>query len=508
MILILFAFLILVLYLYLKHRYSYWKRHGFAYDCNSSIPFGSLKSVSKHEKSMGMAIYDVYKSTKEPFLGVYMLFRPGILIRDPQLAKTVLAQDFGSFHDRGVYVDEKNDPMSATLFAMRGKSWKDMRTKLAPSFTTGKLKGMFGASEDIANKMVNYLNTVIPEQGSAEVDLKDVCVTYAIDIIASVIFGLDINSFENPNNKFRALVGVARRNTLISAIFSMLVFLVPNVAKFFFKLGIRNNVAITLREIIKETIEYREKHGIIRKDMLQLLMQLRNKGEINEDDNNWNAQASEDHTKSLSLEEITAQGLIFYLAGQETTSSTIAFCIFELAQQPELLKQAENEIQDVLAKYSGVVSYESLKDMKFLERCIMETVRKYPLPMLNRECTKDYVIPGTNKTIYKGTPMVISLFGIHRDDEHFPEANKFIPDRFEETNRNYNPVAYMPFGEGPRHCIAQRMGMVNAKLGLVKLLQNFAIEIMEPREIEIDNHSLGIVPKGGVPIRLSKRKLN
>ena len=126
--------------------------------------------------------------------------------------------------------------------------------------------------------------------------------------------------------------------------------------------------------------------------------------------------------------------------------------------------------------------------------------------MLNRECTNDYTLPGTDKVIYKGTPLVISLLGIHRDPAYFPEPEKFLPERFIEETRNYDPVAYMPFGEGPRHCIAQRMGMINAKLGVVKILQNFAIETMEPREIEIDNHSLGIVPKGGVPVRLSKRK--
>ena len=79
----------------------------------------------------------------------------------------------------------------------------------------------------------------------------------------------------------------------------------------------------------------------------------------------------EGQLKSLTLDGITAQALIFYLAGQETTSTTIAFCIFELAQQPQLLQRAEQEIEDVLARHGGAVSYEALNKMKFLEMCLL-----------------------------------------------------------------------------------------------------------------------------------------
>lgn len=164
-----------VIVYYIKYQYSYWKREGFPYDEDSSIPYGSLKSVVNREKSMGMAIYDVYLKSKERFVGIYLLFRPAVLVRDVELARHVLAQDFASFHDRGVYVDEKNDPISANLFAMEGQSWRTMRNKLAPSFTSGKLKGMFGTSEDIGNKMIAHMRTIIPESGGAvEIDLKEI----------------------------------------------------------------------------------------------------------------------------------------------------------------------------------------------------------------------------------------------------------------------------------------------------------------------------------------------
>lgn len=93
--------------------------------------------------------------------------------------------------------------------------------------------------------------------------------------------------------------------------------------------------------------------------------------------------------------------------------------------------------------------------------------------------------------------------GLHRDAEYFPDPMKFDPERFE--NNNYNTSAYMPFGEGPRNCIAFRLGRVSAKTGIVTVLSNFKIESIEKRELEIDNYSVVIMPKGGVNIKLTRK---
>ncbi|KAH8242680.1 hypothetical protein KR032_001104, partial [Drosophila birchii] len=507
--LILLALSLLTLaWFYLKNHYEFWERRGFPVEKGSGIPFGCLDSVWRREKNMGLAIHDIYLKSKERFVGIYLLFRPGVLVRDAALARRVLAQDFASFHDRGVYVDEDKDPLSASIFALRGQSWRSMRHMLSPCFTSGKLKAMFPTSEDIGDKMVSHLQKKLPEQGSSEVDLKAVMQNYAIDIIASTIFGLDVNSFENPDNKFRNLVTITRRNTSFNALFGMMIFLVPSIAKTLFRMGLKNPVGLAMLEIVKETVEYREKHGIVRKDLLQLLIQLRNTGKIEEnDEKSFSLQKTPDgHIKSISLETITAQAFIFYIAGQETTGSTAALTIFELAQYPELLQRLQTEVDETLAKNGGQITYDSLQKMEFLELCLQETMRKYPgLPILNRECTQDYTVPETNHVIPKGTPVVISLYGIHRDPEYFPDPEKYDPDRFSEESRNYDSTGFMPFGEGPRICIAQRMGRVNSKLAIIKILQNFNVEVMSKRELEFENSGIALIPKHGVRVRLSKR---
>ncbi|XP_020799743.1 probable cytochrome P450 6d4 isoform X4 [Drosophila serrata] len=515
--LILLALSLLTLaWFYLKNHYEFWERRGFPVEKGSGLPFGCLDSVWRQEKSMGLAIHDIYLKSKERFVGIYLLFRPGVLVRDAALARRILAQDFASFHDRGVYVDEDKDPLSANIFALRGQSWRSMRHMLSPCFTSGKLKAMFPTSEDIGDKMVAHLQKELPEQGSMEVDLKSVMQNYAIDIIGSTIFGLDVNSFEHPDNKFRNLVTITRLNTSFNALFGMMIFLVPSLFKVVFlqncqnmvRMRLKNPVGVAMLEIVKETVEHREKHGIVRKDLLQLLIQLRNTGKIDEnDEKSFSIQKTPDgHIKSISLEAITAQAFIFYIAGQETTGSTASFTIFELAQYPELLQRLQTEVDETLAKNGGEITYDALQKMEFLELCVQETLRKYPgLPILNRECTQDYTVPETNHVIPKGTPVVISLYGIHRDPEYFPDPEKYDPYRFSEESRNYDSTGFMPFGEGPRICIAQRMGRVNSKLAIVKILQNFNVEVMSKRELEYENSGIALIPKHGVRVRLSKR---
>lgn len=86
----------------------------------------------------------------------------------------------------------------------------------------------------------------------------------------------------------------------------------------------------------------------------------------------------------------------------------------------------------------------------------IETIRKYPaLPILNRECTIDYTIPGTKHTIKKGTAVIFSVLGISRDPVYFPEPETYRPERFADAVPEYNVNAFIPFGVGPRACIGK-----------------------------------------------------
>jgi cytochrome P450 len=86
-----------------------------------------------------------------------------------------------------------------------------------------------------------------------------------------------------------------------------------------------------------------------------------------------------------------------------------------------------------------------------------ETLRKHPpAPILNRECTKNYKIPGTDIFLEKGISTIIPTLGLHHDPKYYPDPERFDPERFsEEEKAKRHHYVYLPFGEGPRICIGE-----------------------------------------------------
>lgn len=188
-----------IFYALLKYVFSYWERHGFPY-LEPTFIFGNMKSFVLRQRSFGLAIWDLYNQTKKPFIGVYMLTNPGVLVRDVELVKKVLVTDFDHFYDRGMYNNKEREPIASFLAAERGEDWKLLRQKLSPLFSSGRLKNMFPTIAYEAQKLEDHL---LPMAKNGEVVLmKDILTRFALDVIGSIFFGTDVNTINNPNQDF------------------------------------------------------------------------------------------------------------------------------------------------------------------------------------------------------------------------------------------------------------------------------------------------------------------
>lgn len=175
-----------VIYFYLRYRYSYWTRRGVI-SIPATFPFGNFRKTFLQQISIGELAEEFYRSTKEPFIGVYGALRPTLVLRDPEIIRNVLVKDFQHFVDRGLYSDEKRDPLSAHLFNLNGDEWKNLRIKLSPTFTSGKLKAMFSTLVDCGTPLQKFIDNAT--SSSQTVEVRELSARYATDVIASVAFG-------------------------------------------------------------------------------------------------------------------------------------------------------------------------------------------------------------------------------------------------------------------------------------------------------------------------------
>jgi cytochrome P450 family 6 len=113
---------------YYKWTYQYWRRRNFPY-LEPRIPFGNIISPFGQKESNGInlkRLYDTMKSKGWKHRGVYNMLKPTYLVLDLDYLKNIMAKDFQYFTDRGLYYNEKDDPLSAHLFAIGGQKWRNL----------------------------------------------------------------------------------------------------------------------------------------------------------------------------------------------------------------------------------------------------------------------------------------------------------------------------------------------------------------------------------------------
>ncbi|XP_028982433.1 probable cytochrome P450 6a13 [Diachasma alloeum] len=362
-----------------------------------------------------------------------------LVINDLDLIKIVLVKEFSTFAGRGLNVDEKNEPLSANLFALDGPRWKDLRKKLTPVFTSGKLKHMFDLILECSDHFEKYLKEQI---GNGKViECKEPIARFTTDVIGSCAFGLDTSALENSDSEFRRIGKKIFEPNFITMIKRLIREISPGLAKFLGLRGSSKQVEDFFISVIKDTIALRERENIVRHDFVDTLISMKRSNDVNE----W----------KFTDANLAAQALVFFAAGFETSSTTISFALLELSHTPELQEKLRKEILETMKNCDGKLTYEIVSEMKYLDMVVQETLRKdSPALLLTRHAFQSYKVPGTDFTIEKGMSLFIPIYAIHHDPEYFPDPEVFDPERFsDEARRLRHPMAHIPFGDGPKNCI-------------------------------------------------------
>lgn len=485
--------ILLALFAYVKKQQSFWAEHGIPHE-DAKFPMGHLSTHGEKENLL-IRIAKYYfkgKNTGYPFYGLYFLHRPVVLATDLNFIRAVMIKDFNSFVNRGEYLNEKDNPLSAHLGRLESNRWRDMRSRLSPSFTSGKMKVMFPTVVSVAERLVECVRD--SAAADSEVEIRDIMVRYTTDVIGCVAFGIECNSLQDPDNIFRKMGKMMIDVPKWTPFGRTVIGIFKPVAAL---LGIRvhhKEVTEFFMSIVKNTVEYREKNKIQRNDYMDHLIQLKNK---------------EDADERLEFKDIAPQAFSFLAAGFKTSSALTTFVLYELAQDhnQHIQERARKEIEAVIAKHKGEFTYEAMHELTYFDQIINETLRKYPAAGgVSRVANADYQYGDMKFTIPKGMKVFIPIYGIHHDPEYYPNPDNFDPDRFLPSEIAKRPSnSYMPFGDGPRFCIGKPFGKIQARIGLALLLKSFKFSTCartEPQPMEFSPVKVILSPVGGVWLKI------
>uniref|UniRef100_A0A8C5Q302 Cytochrome P450 3A n=1 Tax=Leptobrachium leishanense TaxID=445787 RepID=A0A8C5Q302_9ANUR len=461
------TWILLVVCLILLTIYGIWPYQLFKkYGIPGPKPLPFFGTFLKNKQGVLEFDMESYKKYGKVW-GFYDGRKPVLAVMDPVIIKAVLVKEcYTVFTNRRNF--GLNGPLNSAVSIAEDDQWKRIRTVLSPTFTSGKLKKMFPLVKHYGDLLVQNLREKIDIR--QPLNMKDIFGGYSMDIVLSTSFSVKVDSINNPNDPFVTNAKKLFTFSFLSPLFLLTVlcpFLVPLLEKMnfcFLPLSVLNFFMDGIKKIKKEREKNSKSDQV---DFLQLMIDSQNKEKHSSDD--------ESHGyKELSDSELMAQGLIFILAGYETTSTTMTFLAYNIATNPDVQTKLQQEI-DTFLPNKAPPTYEAVMQMEYLDMVVNETLRLYPAAgRIERVCKKTTTINGV--TIPQGVVTVIPVYVLHRDPEIWQEPEEFRPERFSKENKDaFDPYLFLPFGFGPRNCIGMRFALMNMKLAMVSLIQNFTL---------------------------------
>lgn len=460
---------LVVLYLYLTRNYKYWQKRKIPCPDGILPGVGHFYEAAVMTSTYSECIRKIYNANRNrSMVGIYNFTRPSLMVLDVDLVKTVLQTNFASFHENGLKIDPELDPLLASNpFFTYGEKWATGRKRLTYAFSSMRLKILLETVKQVCEKFEGYLDKKTSKTGRAEFELKDLFARFTAQVVSSAGFGVDGMCFdENKENESFYAMGKSflHPSTWNNFIFTV-VFFIPSLARILNARFIPKRIDRYFRTIIADVMEQRRKEATPRNDFLQLMVDL----ERTEGD-------------KFDPETLTAHAVSFFIDGYETSSTVLSFIGFYLSTHPKVQEKLREEIISVLMKYDGVITYDALKEMTYMDQVLSESQRMIPtLGFLDKVCTEEIELKGSDGLVcrvQRGTHILIPISGLQEDSRYWENPKTFDPERFSpERKQSIQRFAYLPFGEGPRICVGMRMAQLQIKACLATFLRKYSLEL-------------------------------
>nr|AID54908.1 cytochrome P450 CYP9AJ3 [Helicoverpa armigera] len=477
----LLVLLVTCLFYYSRNRLKYFSSRGV---CTlPPVPFlGNLTAVTFGRENFVEAIaagYDAFKDQR--YFGLYQYLVPTLIPRDPELIRQIMVRDFNSFADRGVHIDADCDPLfGRNLIMLTGSKWRSMRASLSPAFSGARCRSMAPLMAESACAVIAYLREKI--SGEEAMDINKITMSYVNDVIASCAFGFAVDSLKDPDNCIFRLgkKAVVQDTNQVMKFFGYEN--MKSIMKFLQVKIIPTQDAEQFSQLFKSALKARRENLVKpRPDFIQILVdaaQGKPKADVEGDANNNEYLKS---TEKFTDDDLVAQAVLFYVAGYDTTANLIYYFLYEMAINPRVQEKLHEELDGLPADEDIEDLYEAVQGLEYLDMCVNEVLRLWPLVgSADRRSVATYdfgpTYPGSKDRLIAPAAIHVWLpiYSIHRDETYWPKPHDCIPERFSKDRKaDIVPYTYMPFGNGPRHCIGSRFAVLAAKVFLVKFLRSY-----------------------------------
>ncbi|XP_077510052.1 lithocholate 6-beta-hydroxylase-like isoform X4 [Amblyomma americanum] len=428
--------------------------------------------------------------------GSYQGTVPLLVVADPEILREVLVSKFKNFSDRSEAQRASSEVWRKSIMNLSGDEWKLARNIFTPALTASRLKTILIKIKTIAERMTSRLLEAAAQD--KPVNFSKLAEHASLDATAALNYSVDLDSENDPNHAMMKCVDSLFSNTAGWKVLMM--FMMPGLYKALQPDYPPKSSTDLFKAFVSHLMEERRANNKKEDDFLQVFMDADYDWKSDTDKTEYSEQ------KKMTLDEITAQGIVFFLAGVESVSTTVIYTAYYLAQHPDAQERVIAEVDKLSPE--GALTYDALQDMAYLDACIKETLRLSSSEFfLARVCTEETTVAGI--PFKPGMCVDVPLAGIHRDPEYFPEPEKFNPDRFLPENKdNVKPFTFMPFGNGPRNCVGMRLGLMQAKTFLACLLRRVKLETCPETRVPLKFKSRMLLPVADGPVMLKAAARN
>ncbi|XP_065651579.1 cytochrome P450 4C1 isoform X3 [Hydra vulgaris] len=400
----------------------------------------------------------------------------------PEFIKKILAD--GKHFQRSTEIRIMSPIIGNSMLTSNYEDHHWQRKLFNGAFTSQQLKNYFPAFKTHTNLLMKLWSyTCDKEYGTNLTVLNDLS-NLSLDIIGDVGFGYQFNTItSHSGNEFTSAIRyLAEIELNASVFFKVLISCFPFLIRFFSLFGKRKKCSQIVYKTLNKLIEKRKKeidNGISTEDKDIITIVLKDQ-----------LQESSKLTNDLIRDNL----FLFLVAGHETTSNAMTWCLYMLGTNLKVQEKLREEIQNNILDVDNI-SFEEVSSLKYMDCVVKETLRLHgPAPILRRNtinATKfgEYEVPAN-------TVLQTHVSSLHMNETIYPSPHSFKPERF--MTGEIPASFYLPFGHGVYNCIGKNFALLEIKTFLVKALLQFQFSV-DPKHINY-THVIWLTLKTAEPL--------